>query len=160
MPFVKAQWISQGKKQRDVPHIVKHAGKKEFHIPPNICVKILPSSGISMPEMLNFTLPNQTTTVNNLNPEHFFSHNPANLITETFIVHLWWLPMPTPLVVRKLVEIQHQAWLDGYQSIRYIHLHDTVMTHFPLWLISFWAAIADLRKNSYKLWIADQLIKC
>jgi hypothetical protein len=57
-------------------------------------------------------------------------------------------------VVKKLVEIQHQAWLDGYQSVRYTHLNDTVTTHFPLWLISFWAAVVNLRKNNYKPWIA------
>jgi len=47
-------------------------------------------------------------------------------------------------MVRKLVDLQHQAWLDGFQSVKYVHLSDAVTTHYPLWLVSFWAAVLDL----------------
>jgi hypothetical protein len=61
--------------------------------------------------------------------------------------------MPTALVVRKLVEFGHQAWLDGYQSMKYTHLCDSVTTHFPLWLIALWATVLDLQKMVQKPWV-------
>ena len=57
-------------------------------------------------------------------------------------------------MVRKLVELQGQAWLDGFQSVRYMHLGDTVVTHFSFWLVSFWAAVLDMRKDVCKPWIS------
>jgi hypothetical protein len=52
--------------------------------------------------------------------------------------------MPTPLLVGQLVELQGQALLDGFQSVRYTHLNDAVTIHCPFWLVSFWAAVLDL----------------
>ena len=86
--FIKTEWISLGGGWGGILRLVKHAGKKGTEIPPDILAKILPSSSISIPEMLNFTLPNQITTANNLNAQQFFSHNPTNLITEASIVRL------------------------------------------------------------------------
>jgi hypothetical protein len=57
------------------------------------------------------------------------------------------------LVVRKLVEFRHQSWLDGYQSVKYTHLCDSVTTHFPLWLIALWATVLDLQKMVRKPWV-------
>jgi hypothetical protein len=47
-------------------------------------------------------------------------------------------------MVKKLVDLQYQAWLDGFQSVKYIHLSDAVTTHYPLWLVSFLAAVDDI----------------
>jgi hypothetical protein len=57
-------------------------------------------------------------------------------------------------VVNKLVEFRRQAWLDGYQSVKYSHLHDSVTTHFPLWIITFWAEALDLRKTIREPWVS------
>jgi hypothetical protein len=152
--FIKSKWISLGKKWGDVPPLIKRAGKNEFLIPSLIHTRILPSLGSSIQEMLAVTLPTQGTTMNNIDPLHFFSHQSAEPITEASITHLRRLPTPTPLMVRKLVELQGQAWLDGFQSIRYMHLGDTVITHFLFWLISFWAAVLDMHKDVCKPWIS------
>jgi hypothetical protein len=71
--FIKAEWISTGKKWCDIPTHVKLAGKQEFLVPSTICTEILPSSGISIQELLGFTLPNQTITVKEISPMSFFS---------------------------------------------------------------------------------------
>jgi len=56
-------------------------------------------------------------------------------------------------VVAKLVEYRSQAWLDGYQSVRYVHLCDAVATYFPLWLISLWETFIDLQANIRQPWL-------
>jgi len=63
------------------------------------------------------------------------------------------LPIPSPSVVGKLVELKHQAWLDGYESVRYIHLCDAVTTHFPLWLVTFWADVLYLCNHVCQPWM-------
>jgi hypothetical protein len=57
-------------------------------------------------------------------------------------------------VVGKLVELKRQAWFNGYKSVKYVHLHDAVTTHFPLWLVLFWEAVIDLHRSAIKLWAA------
>jgi hypothetical protein len=101
--------------------------------------------------MLAFALAIQGTTVNSIDPMNFFSCNAPELITEASLTHLQSLPMPTPLTVGQLVKLQGQAWLDGFQSIRYMHLSDAVTSHFPFWLVSFWAAALDLCKKNLQI---------
>jgi hypothetical protein len=151
--FIKSKWVSLGKKWGDIPPIVKCTGKKEFLIPTDIGAKILPPPGFPIQKMLAFALPIQGTTVNSIDPMNFFSHNALELITEASLTCLRQLPMPTPLMVGQLVELQGQAWLDGFQSVRYTHLSNAVTSHFPFWLVSFWAATLNLHKNVYKPWI-------
>jgi hypothetical protein len=146
--------VSLGKKWGDIPPVVKCAGKKEFLIPTNIGAKILPPPGLAIQKMLALALPIQGTTVNSIDPMNLFSRDAPELITEASLSRLRQLSMPTPLMVGQLVEFQGQAWLDGFQSIRYTHLSDAVTSHYPFWLVSFWAAALDLCKNVYKPWIA------
>jgi hypothetical protein len=152
--FTNAEWLSAGNKWGDIPAHVKHAGKQEFLIPGPIRAEILPSYGISVQEMLAFNLPNQTVTVNVIDPVNFFSRHAADRISEASLMRLRRLPIPTASVVGKLVEMRKQAWLDGNKSLRYIHLSNTVTSYFPLWLVSFWEAVLDLRKNVCKPWVA------
>jgi hypothetical protein len=102
--------------------------------------------------VLAFTLPNQVITVPNISPAGYFSRNVPDAVSEASLARLRRLPVPNTSMVRKLVDLQHQAWLDGYQSVKYIHLSDAVTTHYPLWLVSFWAAVLDLQKNVYMPW--------
>jgi len=141
---------SLGKKWGDIPPVVKCTGKKEFLI---LGANILPPPTLPIQKMLAFALAIQGTTVNSIDPMNFFSCNAPELITEASLTHLQSLPMPTPLMVGQLVRLQGQAWLDGFQSIRYMYLSDAVTSHFPFWLVSFWAAALDLCKKIYKLWI-------
>jgi hypothetical protein len=61
--------------------------------------------------------------------------------------------MPTPRVIKELVQVRHQAWLDGFKSVKYTHLSIGITTHFPLWLILFWNEVHELRTTVHNPWI-------
>jgi len=63
------------------------------------------------------------------------------------------LPIPPPTVTRKLVEAGRQAWLDGFTSVTYAHIPGEVITHFPLWIVSFWNDTLNIRVKVRKPWI-------
>jgi hypothetical protein len=150
--FVKAEWLSAGKKWGTIPPHVKHVGKQEFLIPNFIRAEVLPLSGISIKDVLEFSLPTPTTPVQTIDPASFFSRTVPNPVSKTLLARLRRLPTPPKFVVDRLIELGYQVWLDGYQSVRYIHLSDTVTTHFPLWVVSFWAAVLDIRQTVRKPW--------
>jgi hypothetical protein len=62
------------------------------------------------------------------------------------------------------VELCRQAWLDGFTSIRYAHLQSgsETTTSFPLWVVSYWNKVVDIKQISTKWlnsrdWITKQL---
>ncbi|RDB29959.1 hypothetical protein Hypma_014170 [Hypsizygus marmoreus] len=63
------------------------------------------------------------------------------------------LPLPDTKTICALVELSRQAWLDGFKSVRYEHLSDAVQTSFPLWVITFWNEVLDVREIAAK-WAA------
>lgn len=77
------------------------------------------------------------------------------------LMHLRRLPLPSPSIIRKLNNASRQAWLDGFTSLVYAHLGTGAETQFPLWVISFWQEVVDLRSNARKRWLGakDWLIK-
>ena len=117
--FVKAEWIAIGKKWANLPPRVKHAAKNEFRVPTSMREAILPAPGISIQEILNCSLPRTCATVKS-DPVAFFSRRAPDQISESLVARLRRLPTPTASVVAKLVEYRSQAWLDGYQSVRYV----------------------------------------
>jgi hypothetical protein len=69
------------------------------------------------------------------------------------ILRLRHLDMPPVKVIRRLVQDGQQAWLDGFKSVKYGHLAVDAGTHFPLWVISFWNTVIDIRSDVRKPWI-------
>jgi hypothetical protein len=61
--------------------------------------------------------------------------------------------MPAPAVIKELTNIGRQAWLDGFKSVKYIHIGDGVSTHFPLWLVSFWSDVYNIRTTARDPWV-------
>jgi hypothetical protein len=53
----------------------------------------------------------------------------------------------------QLEQVGRQAWLDGFKSVKYAHIGDGVLTHFPLWLISFWSEVHNLQATVHDPWI-------
>jgi hypothetical protein len=80
--FIKTEWISLGKKWGDVPPRVKRAAKQDFQIPDFIHTEMLPLPGISIQEMLDFTLPNATATVSSNTLSTFFSRKAPDAISK------------------------------------------------------------------------------
>ncbi|KAJ7114985.1 hypothetical protein C8R44DRAFT_881033 [Mycena epipterygia] len=74
-------------------------------------------------------------------------------LNENAVIRLRRLPIPEAKVVHRLVESSRQAWLDGFESITYNHLSDTVVTHFPLWVLTYWKAVVDFRRDVRGPWV-------
>jgi hypothetical protein len=55
--------------------------------------------------------------------------------------------MPSASVTKKLVVTVKQAWLDGFESVKYVHISTGVAIHFPLWLITFWSSVYELQTD-------------
>jgi hypothetical protein len=72
--------------------------------------------------MLDFTLLSPASAIVANNPSSFLSHNAPESVTDAMFTRMCHLPIPPASAVSKLVELGHQAWLDGYQSVRYTHL--------------------------------------
>ncbi|KAJ6592094.1 hypothetical protein DFH09DRAFT_1073168 [Mycena vulgaris] len=68
------------------------------------------------------------------------------------ILRLHHLDMPSTSMIRKLVIDGKQAWLDGFTSVKYAHIPGDTVTNFPLWIITFWNLVIDMRIQVRKPW--------
>jgi hypothetical protein len=84
-PFIKAEWVSVGKKWNDIPPHVRCVAKQDFLIPKAICAKVLPPPGNSVKQMLEFTLPSYTISIGTHSLESFFSRNSPDTISDFLI---------------------------------------------------------------------------
>lgn len=156
-PFAKRDWVSLGKKWRDLPPRIKRAAKGYFAIPDTMRECILPAKDLSIQQMIDFTLPNPVLTFTPFGPASFFSRNAPEAISDAMLSRLRRLPIPPISIVKKLLEVGQQAWLDGFQSVRYIHLCDAVTTHFPLWVVNFWVDVFFLQNTVRKPWVEAKI---
>ena len=153
-------WLSQGKVWEDAPPKIRRMGQAMFHIPEFVQDQILPSPALSICKMLQFTLPRRHTSTSNLHVSAFFRRDLPGPITTDAISSLRRLPVPSIALVRKLEDIGHQAWLNGYQSITYAHLDtfnssdsEPVQTLYPPWALTFWGEIIRHRINVREPWL-------
>jgi hypothetical protein len=151
----------------------KRAARVIFSIPVDISERILPSPVLSLKELTDFPLPPQsmkpppnsgTATQSSFGLESYFSKTTPSELSATIILKIRHLRIPETSHIKKLEEFSRQAWLDGFQSVCYAHLQDgaTTVTYFPLWLITFWNSVLDVKKISTKWiksrdWITAQL---
>jgi hypothetical protein len=152
--FVEGDWISQGKKWTDMLPRVKRAATQAFTIPIHIQEQLLPSPKISIQQFINFPLPKPSTVIKTiLTSSEYFSRYDPEPITERLLERMRRLSMPAPAVIEELTNIGRQAWLDGFKSVKYVHISDGVSTHFPLWLISFWSDVYNIRTTARDPWV-------
>ncbi|KAJ7035875.1 hypothetical protein C8F04DRAFT_1096976 [Mycena alexandri] len=78
------------------------------------------------------------------------------MVDSLTITRLRHLDMPSVKVIRRLAHDVQQAWLDGFTSVKCAHITGEGVTHFPLWVIMFWNAVADIRGNVRKPWITSR----
>lgn len=155
-PGLPDGWISQGEKwTENLPSLVKKTAQNEFKLPASILNTLLPSPNISLKALAEFTLP---VTVEKPTMrkyiENYFTVDPSTPITPAVLMRLQHLPMPERSTIRELVEVGHQAWLNGARSVQYAHLSEDskTTTRFPLWTITFWNQVLDTREVSQK-WV-------
>ncbi|KAJ7690921.1 hypothetical protein B0H14DRAFT_3906344 [Mycena olivaceomarginata] len=72
------------------------------------------------------------------------------------LLRLWRLPVLEAKIIRKLIESSWQAYLDGYRSLMYSHISSDVTTHFPLWVLTYWNALVDFKRNFHGPWVQAQ----
>jgi hypothetical protein len=160
--FVEKEWLGLGKQWADLPPRIKRQATQDFTIPTYTEEQILPAPNISIHQLTDFPLPTATVIVQE-KPSEFFSRYDADIVSEAMLTKIRRLPMPTRTVVKKLMHIRHQAWLDGFKSVKYAHISTSVSTHCPWWVISFWNEVHDLRTTvrgpwlTAKAWLAAEL---
>ena len=147
-----------------IPTHKKQIGKASFVIPLDIEKQLLPSPKISLKALTDFSMPSQSKSSNQKSLTHFFSKEVPSPTSAAVTIRLRRLPTPDPCTVRQLVEFSRQAWLDGFTSVHYSHLQSAseTTTLFPLWVISYWNKVLDIKKISNKWlksrdWITKQL---
>lgn len=126
----------------------KEAYRRAISIPTSIQTQILPKTNISIHEFCKYTLPPVQATVSTSPADalSFYSKSPPALANADLLRKIKYLPIPSPSVIQAVRDAAKKAWLDGYTSVRYIHLDDTATTCFPLWIISFWTEVLVLAK--------------
>ncbi|KAF8145582.1 hypothetical protein K438DRAFT_1428875, partial [Mycena galopus ATCC 62051] len=122
-----------------------------FDIPEAIAARILPDDSISVNALLDFSLPRPVTALENPDAVFFTKSSPAP-IDESSLLRLRHLDLPPVQVIRRLAVDGKQAWLDGFMSVKYGHIKGETLTHFPLWIITFWNEVIDTRLNVRKPW--------
>jgi hypothetical protein len=106
--------------------------------------------------LTNFPLPTVTVIIWEEKPSEFFSRYDVDIISKAMLTKICRLPMLTWMVVKKLMHICHQAWLDGFKSVKYTHISTSVSTHCPWWVISFWNEVHDLCTTVHGLWLTGK----
>lgn len=151
--FKKTDWIGQGKSMATAPPIIHRMAKDEFSLPQYIEFDLIPSPFISIREMLKFSVPLLSVPNSGPQPAPYFSKDAPDPVDKNTIQRLHNLPIPDEKVVRNLVHASRQAWLDGYKSIMYNNLSGSVVTRFPLWVLTYWNDILDFKRDVRGPWI-------
>ncbi|KAJ7772490.1 hypothetical protein B0H14DRAFT_2632318 [Mycena olivaceomarginata] len=151
--FNKADWVAQGNKYQNIPPHVKRACGTEFQMPAPITSKILPDDSIPLNALLDFTLLRPIVSVKRTSDlSVYFSKSAPDIIDASAILRLRRLDMPPMAVIRRLSSDGRQAWLDGFTSVKYGHINGETVTHFPLWVITYWNTVVDIRTKIRKPW--------
>jgi hypothetical protein len=155
--FKKSDWIGQGKEWATTPSLVRKAAKANLEIPQQIEYELLPAWSMPITEFLQYPLPLQMATISASPVSSFFSNEAAGAVTKDILLRIRHLAIPDTKLVRKLGAGKQQAWLDGAQSVQYVHLAPgAVVTRFPLWLITYWNDVLDIKLNVHQHWTKSQ----
>ncbi|KZP06363.1 hypothetical protein FIBSPDRAFT_940040 [Athelia psychrophila] len=141
--FLVKPFIGTGKVFADLPASIQTAFKNLTTVPSVIETIILPRHDMSVLQLIKHPLPPICLVTPSPGPAslYFFKDEPAPLGAETTRL-LKTLSVPTFLRTSDLLASAGQRWLDGYQSIAYVHTSDT--TRFPLWILRLWRQILDI----------------
>ena len=132
----------------DNPEIPPHM--KPFMLPHLTRQELLPDPSLSIKALTDFLLPSQQPKITKDSElrilSQFFSKDEPSILTGSVMTRLRHLPIPDSNTVQQLVKFSPQAWLDGFRSVHYAHLQSGTITCFPLWVITFWSEVLDIKK--------------
>ncbi|PPQ73525.1 hypothetical protein CVT25_012435 [Psilocybe cyanescens] len=137
--FKEEEWIGKGKKYdwEKLPGYVTSAKNTSLKIPETFLHHAqLPQSNLSVADFLLFKLPQLSSEIISSKTSTWFSADKPT--TNNILVSR---PVPSPDFINNLKAAYGQAWLDGAQSIVDQCFNDGT-DHLPLWIISFWKAVA------------------
>ncbi|KAJ7150609.1 hypothetical protein C8R46DRAFT_1229543 [Mycena filopes] len=135
------------------PPRVHRAAKEDFTIPQEFYFDLLPSPMLSIAKMVDFTVPFEAIPNDVAQPLQFFSQAAPDRADKDTILRLRRLPIPQAKIIRKLVAGSRQASLDGSRSLMYSHLSESVVTQFPLWVLTYWAWTIDFKRDIRGRWV-------
>ncbi|KAJ7848548.1 hypothetical protein B0H13DRAFT_2403975 [Mycena leptocephala] len=116
--FKKSELIGHGKAWAATPPALRKVATEFFIVPQAFESSLLPSPFLSIAEMLEFPFPLQNTPSTAAGHAQFFSSSPADLFDDAVLLRVRRLPIPDTKTIHKLLHCDHQAWLDGAQSLR------------------------------------------
>ena len=146
------EWCAWGRTWDSIPQSMKKIAEQILEVPENHASELLPSPHISINVMLKFPLLNLTLSLPTSNTQLYFSHKQPDFLNDTLVLSFKHPPIPTASIIQQLSADAPQAWLDGYNSVKYTHLAEMTVTHFPLWVITLWNSILDIHANIQKPW--------
>jgi hypothetical protein len=143
-----------------IPATLQQSRKGIVPIPDAIAARLFPSPDLSLRSMLEFIIPisQSVNTVNDISS--FFKKENPHQITSLALMTLSRLSIPTFAIVEKLLRYLPQAQLDGYRSVVYVHLGNSLGTYYPLWVVSFWSRVGEFREAVKGPWLkADDWVQ-
>ncbi|KAJ6558714.1 hypothetical protein B0H10DRAFT_2120560 [Mycena sp. CBHHK59/15] len=153
--FKKSDWIGQGKAWATVPPRVKKIAADFFSIPQALESELLPSPYLPIAKLLEHPFPLQNAAVTASQPAQYFSTTAPDVNDTALMLRIRHLAIPDSKTVNKLIACSRQCWLDGFQSVIYSHLGG-VISHFPLWILTYWAAVGEIKHDVWGPWRTSQ----
>jgi hypothetical protein len=152
-------WIGHRKVFAETPSFIKNECANMYNLPAESQARFVPPNHISIRQLLAFApiMPSQSKTSAGLHSSVFYSDliptSPVNLDDLTK------LPFPPADVLPAILETKDQAWLEGKKSVIYSHLLSGSYpdNRYPLWVVTFWAAMQSLQDNVLQHWLAAEL---
>ena len=134
-----------------------HYIKPLLDIPAHAQKKLFPDASISVLDFLKFSLPIISRATSHQKALTFFSTDDPNVHDITEIQNI---PIPPTGIVAGLVEACTTAFLLGNKSIKCSHLPSGSGQNLPVWIITYWAEVLELRTTSRKAWVkAEEFLR-
>ena len=131
----------------------RKSAKAIFTIPDDVKTAILPSSDLSLLEMLRYRLPPVSLKRTHvMSREKFFSTTLPTAIIPEHLTRLRELPIPPSDMVHKLMAIAGNRFATGACSVSYAHVTSESIT-YPMFIIPLWNAILLHREQCQNPWI-------
>ncbi|KAJ6525012.1 hypothetical protein B0H19DRAFT_1340110 [Mycena capillaripes] len=149
--FRRYDWIAQGRAWATAPPGLRRIAREFFMIPQVHEQELLSSPFLPIAKLLEFRLPLQNATVTAPQPAQYFSTVAPDIDDAALMLRIRHLAIPDAKTVNKLLACSRQCWLDGVQSVVYSHLGG-VISHFPLWILTYWAAVGEIKRDTWGPW--------
>ena len=128
-----------------------------FEIPADAQRRILPDETLSILEFLQFLLPNISGAAPQQRASAFWSHHEPNV---RGIEEIRKILLPPAETLAELVKAGKTAVSSSTKSIRCPHMPSGSGRNLPMWIITYWAEVLELRRTYRKAWVkAEEFLR-